>query len=67
MIYEIRQEFLRSRVVEFHYYGETNTTFNFPLLSRNTVFKKEENKIDFIYYVSNLIFLYMELAVFFIG
>ena len=63
MIYEVRQECLRPRVTEFHYYGETDTISDF--LSQTE--KREENKPNKLNYASNLILLYLRLVVPFIG
>ena len=51
----------------FHYYGEIYTTLSFSLSTKNTEFKREENKTNFLFYDSDLIILYLELSVPFIG
>ena len=67
MIYEVRQDCVGPRVAVFHYYGETYTTLNFSLSTKNTKFKWEENNSDFLFYDSDLIILNLGFLVLFIG
>ena len=63
MIYEVgKSAYVLGCNVSLYY-----TTLNFSFSTRNIEFKRKENKIDFLFYSSNLMILILELAIFFIG